>query len=455
MIYNDILIDIIQMLNKMFLKHSNLILILLSYLCIALALADSNGMYTATAITYLFLGICLWVVFVIYYTKLQESFFAVDKLDEALVKVALLVSASVGLIHAPLMYAHKQIYAKLYIVILVLLLIGVTLTFKIKKLNHPNFIFLFILFFILLRCLIPWASPSPIIDVFVQFQESAQHLLSGMNPYTTPVSDVYQGARSYGYQVYGYSYFPANLYLQTIAYALLHDIRYVYILMEIISGLLFYKLYQKTGNKIHLWIYLLLLVHPRGLFVLEQAWTEPLIVGLLALFAYVKIFHPQKLRLSALLFGYLISLKQYLVYFLLHYFFLERKSGKYFYSLMIIVLGMLPFVIWDVQAFIHYAVLFQLQTAFREDGLTFIAAFHRWFGFQTGKQLAGFLGLGVSLLTVYLLHRHDKLLVFFISAISTLLVMFAFGSQAFCNYYYLLSWMMMMFLSILLDRSRI
>ena len=46
-----------------------------------------------------------------------------------------------------------------------------------------------------LRLAMPVVSPSPVIDVFAQFQESAQHLLEGLNPYTVPFSDVYRGTR--------------------------------------------------------------------------------------------------------------------------------------------------------------------------------------------------------------------------------------------------------------------
>ena len=47
-----------------------------------------------------------------------------------------------------------------------------------------------------LRIWLPIASPAPVIDVFAQLQDSSQHLLQGKNPYTTPVSDVYQGKTS-------------------------------------------------------------------------------------------------------------------------------------------------------------------------------------------------------------------------------------------------------------------
>src|SRR5262249_365127 len=135
-----------------------------------------------------------------------------------------------------------------------------------------------------LRALIPWGSPAPIIDVFVMFQESAQHALHGLNPYSTPVSDVYQGSQDFGYHIWGYAYLPTNLYAHVLAYAAFGDVRYGYVVAEAVCVGVLWWLGRHTGQRVVAeLVVLLFLFHPRGLFVLEQAWTEPLIAMMLAL----------------------------------------------------------------------------------------------------------------------------------------------------------------------------
>ena len=101
---------------------------------------------------------------------------------------------------------------------------------------------------IMLRLWLPMASPAPIIDVFVQFQESAQNLVNGLNPYKVQVSDVYRGTENFGYTVFGYSYLPANLYLQTLGYALFGDIRYSYVAAELVAAASLYAASRRRGE---------------------------------------------------------------------------------------------------------------------------------------------------------------------------------------------------------------
>ena len=137
-------------------------------------------------------------------------------------------------------------------------------------------------------------SPSPVIDVFVQFQESAQHLLAGLNPYTVPFSDVYHGTHDYGYHALGYAYPPANLLLQTVAYGLAGDVRYGCIAAEIVVAIALYRVARPApGRLVPMLVVLLFLFHPRGLFVIEQGWTEPFIAGAFGLFLWLRDRRPE------------------------------------------------------------------------------------------------------------------------------------------------------------------
>jgi hypothetical protein len=282
------------------------------------------------------------------------------------------------------------------------------------------------------------ASPAPVIDVFVEFQESARNLLAGLNPYTVPVSDVYQGTRDYGYRLLGYAYLPANLLLQTAAYALAGDFRYGCIAAEAVVAFALYRVARPApGRLAPMLVVLLFLFHPRGLLVIEQGWTEPFIAGAFALFLWLRDRRPES-SWPAAAYGYMLSLKQYLVYFVLHLFMIERRGKALAVAAVTGFLTLVPFLVWDPVSFYTYGVKFQLETTFRPDGLTVVALLYRLFGFTAGKWLAALVGLGVAAYT-YSRFLALGLVGYLLAVTLTTFSIFLFGSQAFCNYYYLVS----------------
>ena len=281
----------------------------------------------------------------------------------------------------------------------------------------------------------PVVSPSPVIDVFAQFQESAQHLLAGLNPYTVPFSDVYRGTRDYGYRTFGYAYLPANILPQTVSYWLTGDIRYGCIAAEAVVAAALYRVARPApGRLAPMLVVLLFLYHPRGLYVIEQAWTEPFIAGAFALFLWLRDRAPGS-SWAAAAYGYMLSLKQYLVYFVVHFFMIERRPKALATAAATGFLTLVPFLIWNPTSLYTYGVMFQLETPFRPDGLTVVALLYRLFGFTAGKWLAALVGLGVGGYT-YWRFIGLGLAGYLLAVTLTTYAIFVFGSQAFCNYYY-------------------
>jgi hypothetical protein len=134
----------------------------------------------------------------------------------------------------------------------------------------------------------------------------------------------------------------------------------------------------------------------------------------------------------------MLSLKQYLVYFVLHLFMIERRGKALAVAAATGFLTIVPFLVWDPVSFYTYGVRFQLATTFRPDGLTIVSLFHRLFGLTAGKWLAALVGLGVALYT-YRRFLPLGLLGYLLAVTLTTFSIFLFGSQAFCNYYYLVS----------------
>lgn len=294
----------------------------------------------------------------------------------------------------------------------------------------------------LLRILVPIFSPSPRIDVFAMFQESARHLLQGLNPYQVPVSDVYSGTKDFGYTVFGYAYLPANLYFQTLGYAIFRDIRSIYVLMEAVACAGLYSMARRRqGIRFARYAVLLFLFHPRGLFIIEEAWTEPLIVGLYAICDTLASRYPGSRRL-AIAYGLLLSLKQYLLYFVLNGLLLERRPRRIALAAGVALATVLPFFVWDRASFIQYGLLFLLRTAFRPDGLTLLSALHVLTGFEAGKSISLVMGFAVGVYTMYRF-RHMGLEGWRWATLLTTFSMFLVGSQAFANYYYFIGAMIL------------
>jgi hypothetical protein len=360
---------------------------------------------------------------------------------EPLLAVALLLCLVLGLTTMPGSFVQGPAYRVVQAVVNLVLIGAVGSTFLRRA---PAFRSCRAVFFVAvvagfgLRLAMLAVSPSPRIDVFVQFQESAQRLLAGLNPYTVPFSDVYQGTRDYGYHTSGYAYPPANLLLQTVAYGLAGDIRYGCIAAEVVVAIALYRVARPTpGRLAPMLVVLLFLFHPRGLYVIEQGWTEPFIAGTFALFLWLRDRKPES-AWPAAAYGYMLSLKQYLVYFVLHLFMIERRPKALAAAAATGFLTLVPFLVWNPVSLYTNGVMFQLETPFRPDGLTVVTLLYRLFGFTAGKWLAALVGLGVGGYT-YWRFRGLGLVGYLLAVTLTTFAIFLFGSQAFCNYYYLVS----------------
>jgi 4-amino-4-deoxy-L-arabinose transferase-like glycosyltransferase len=93
----------------------------------------------------------------------------------------------------------------------------------------------------------------------------------------------------------------------------------------------------------------------------------------------------------------------------------------------------LPFVLWDPSAFIHDVVALQFHQPFRDDALTFLAAFAYLMGIQLPSSCAF---LAAALASWWAWRRCPRTPAGFVTATAFVFFsFFAFNKQAFCNYY--------------------
>ncbi|MGQ0508853.1 MAG: hypothetical protein ACT4TC_26425 [Myxococcaceae bacterium] len=287
------------------------------------------------------------------------------------------------------------------------------------------------------------ASPRPFIDVYVFQKDAIAALFAGQNPYAMTFPDIYGNSPFYGPGLsvggrlsFGFPYPPLSLLMSIPGQVLGGDYRYGQLLsMTLAGGLMAYARPGRTASLATA----LFLFTPRSLFVLEQGWTEPFVVVLLALVVFAACRAPRVLPWA---FGLLLAVKQYMVFAPALGVLLFPKpwpprralavfAGK---AVGIAALITMPLFLWNPKAFWHSVVALQTVQPFRSDALSFLAYSTR----DGSPPLPTSLAFVAVLVAVGLaLWRAPRTPAGFAGAMAlTYAAFFAFNKQAFCNYYY-------------------
>lgn len=304
------------------------------------------------------------------------------------------------------------------------------------------------------RVFVLYSSPQPYIDVFTINSEAAEHLLAGRNPYSQTYHDIYGG--SLGYHP-GFTYWPSYLLLSTICKTVLGDIRTVTILCDLVGAVaLGWIVHHYHRNITAAWLLALLwLAFPVSLFVLEQAWTDPVIIAGTALLTVAAI--RRKPTFCGIICGLLIGTKQYaFVPALCVVIYLWRTENLRFFLLMalsaaaVLAATSLPFLLWDFASFYNNTIALLGEIPPRFDSFSLVAVAARLFGWQdTGMMLfifyAGVFAGGCA----WLLWKKTPELGDAIRAcVGIYGLLFFFGKQAFCNYYSMLAFLVLLLLAV-------
>lgn len=304
---------------------------------------------------------------------------------------------------------------------------------------------------VVFRLLVLQASPSPTIDVFTVLEDGAAAFLRGVNPYEATMRDPYAGgAQRYGYTLASYVYTPANLLPYTLAFAVVGDVRIISVLSDLVTSLA--MAWVAWRRLPHLWhspaalVTAAPLLHSKGAFVTEQAWTEPLLVAVLALWWVASAFGRE--RLAATAFGYFLALKMYLVFWVLifvGYAFGRRRLILIAIPPAVVALTALPFLLWNPQAFIHHVITWQLEASLflRVDSLSLLVPLFQMSRVVLNATVAFGFVFGITVLFLFrwwrrgpaISWREDLVLI----GATTTLALFMLGRHAFANYYYFLT----------------
>ena len=293
-------------------------------------------------------------------------------------------------------------------------------------------------------------SPTPHIDVIPVHAAAFSSLSRGESPYAVTFKDIYtadeafyaEGMRDGRRVLFGFPYPPLSLLLAWPGYALLGDLRYSEVLALAIAA----ALIMWMGDGVGLLCAATLLLAPRLVFHLEQGWTEPFPILLLALTVATALRRPAWAWLPL---GLLVASKQHMVLALLFAPMLmaARASQRpdwgqiarfILKAVAVAAVVTLPLALIDVDAFVRSAVLLQLREPFRLDSLSFSRELLLRGvpldkeGALTVSLTAGLAGIGLSW------WRAPRTPAGFAAALGlTCFLITAFGKKAFLNYYFL------------------
>jgi hypothetical protein len=288
------------------------------------------------------------------------------------------------------------------------------------------------------------ASPRPSIDVFVFQQQASDALLHGRNPYTLTFPNIYGHTQFYGSELtdgrtlfFGFPYPPLSLFLASLGFAATGDHRTAQLVAFVIAAACLVAL---RPDRLGALAAATFLFTPRGLFVLEQGWTEPFGVALLGLVLVAALRAPGLLWLAL---GALIAWKQYTVVLLpLTVLLLPRpfswKAWAHLVvpALLVALAVSLPLALWDVRGFLRSVVWLQTVQPFRADALSFPSALVA-LGYTPPAVVPTLLVLTALAIAVVLFRAPRTPQGFAMAATLVLGVFFAFNKQSFCNYWFL------------------
>ncbi len=285
-------------------------------------------------------------------------------------------------------------------------------------------------------------SPNPSIDVVVVHREAIAALVQGHNPYAISFPNIYPDTSFYppdlvvdGRVQFGFPYPPLGLLFVAPGELLFGDYRYTNLASLTLAAVLIG--YSAPANAARL-AAAVFLYTPRVFFVLEQGWTEPIVVLALAATVYCAVNAP---RWTFVALGCLMVAKQYLLLGVpLAWLLVPRAARpKDFVSLLwkagaVATLITAPFVLWDPPAFLRSVVLLQIYEPLRPDSLSYLSLWARHAELP-GTTWPSVLVAAAALGTV--LWRCPPTVASFAAGLALItFLLFAFGKKAFCNYYF-------------------
>jgi hypothetical protein len=247
-----------------------------------------------------------------------------------------------------------------------------------------------------------------------------------------------------------FGYTPSVVYCNCLSWLLFKDVRALWAILDVLAALLMYLLARRCnpgerGARLCQLLPLTFLFLPRSLFVIEQSWTEPLVVVTMAGLA-LAIQSGRWPALTGGLLGLWLSSKQYTVLAIPMILKLRRwRAAAWICAVAVVLALVLPFAIWDFQAMMEDVLYFFLKSEARGDALSLYglavalgaSSSPGWIGAVIGCLWIG----GVAWFT-WKMPRNLPGMLF--AAGGTWMFFFLLGKQAFMNYSYMVAFTLLL-----------
>jgi hypothetical protein len=282
-----------------------------------------------------------------------------------------------------------------------------------------------------LRCTAAVAAPDPNIDVYDALREGTDHLLRGDNPYTAL------------YRWEGAPFYPPFPFLVALPFrAAGLDMRLANALCDLVAALALLGVAWQRGRPLAgAFLAAAYLNFPRVPYMMDQAWYEPMLAAALG----TGLLLAERGRWPGyFLLGLGLTGKPYGVFLLPP---LARGLWPKWKALLagLILAGavvLLPFFLWDPQAFLEKVFFYHLRNPIRYDGITLQAAAGNLFGVVVPPLL---LTAAAVLLVAWVTWRTPADAAAPAAPMATALLVFClFHSQAFFNYFYLCAYLLLL-----------
>lgn len=307
--------------------------------------------------------------------------------------------------------------------------------------------------FVICTYVIVASTPGNATDVMIFQRDSSRALLAGHNPYALTFPDIYTARESalyYGAGVsvngvvqFGFPYLPLSLLWVMPAQLLLGDFRYGHLAAVALAT--FFVATLRPSRTAAAAAALLAFSTPT-FYVLQVGWTEPVVSMLFCFNIWLLSRRAQNASPDSgatdVALGLFLATKQYLVFALPLLFLLPLKNAStrnarwktLGVALSVAALTTLPFVLWNLRAFWWSVFALQFRQPFRDDALSYLAAFKAVSGVQLSSAICFLLAAGAVWLCW---KRAPRTVAGFAASVALVhFVFFAFNKQAFANYYF-------------------
>lgn len=295
---------------------------------------------------------------------------------------------------------------------------------------------------VVMRILMLFSSPAPQIDVFVSQTCAGRGLIDGWNIYAmNGMPSPYVQGETFWH----FAYPPLVVYCNTLSWMLFKDVRGMWILCDLIAAAMLYRLARRSrpeGRAFAELLALAWLFTPRSLFVIEQSWTEPLVIVTMAAFALAVAAGRGPVATGAA-FGLWLSSKQYVLLAVPLVARLRRLPLRAWAAALALGLALaLPFMIWNFEGLLNNLLLFFLKSDPRPDSNSLFGLLYALTERQLPWALVLLYWLGALAWFTWRMPRNLPGLLF--STAGLWLFFFLMGKQAFMNYFHLIGFTLLL-----------